>query len=132
VTYNYGEMVEVSLIDACASPLIVFACAVGTGTVAERWVCQDSESQNTVLIGPGDTRTGSPIMIETESIQRQFRYTDSFFIARAPNTEYWWVACGINDLTCRDEARRWSARLDRQTANIDPQQRTQMALGRSY
>ena len=125
-------MVEVGLIDACTSPLIVFACAVGTGSVAERWVCQNSESQNTVLVGPGDARVGAPITIETDSILREFRYTDSFYIARAPNTEYWWVACSVNDRACRNEARRWSAGLDRQTASIDPRQRSRIELGRSY
>ena len=132
LSYNYGEMVEVSLIDACSSPLLVFACAVGTGAVAERWVCQDSVSQNAVLVGPGDARIGTAVTVETDAIQRQYRYSDSFFVARAPNTEYWWIACALNDRSCRDEARRWSAGLDRQTASIDPRQRTRAELGRSY
>ena len=29
--YNYGEMVDVGLINACAEPLVVFGCAQGTG-----------------------------------------------------------------------------------------------------
>jgi TonB family protein len=132
VSYNYGEMVEVGLIDACATPLVVFACAVGTGAVAERWVCQSSESQSTVLIPPGDARNGTAVTVETDSVQRQYRYTDNFYVARAPNTEYWWIACGINDRGCREEARRWSSGLDRRTASIDPSQRARLEPGRSY
>lgn len=132
VSYNYGELVEVGLIDACTTPLIVFACAVGTGAVAERWVCQSSESQSSVLVAPGDARTGTAVTVETNSVLREYQYTDNFYVARAPNTEYWWIACRINDRGCRDEGRRWADGLDRHTASIDPSQRTRIEPGRSY
>src|SRR5690606_31412047 len=35
--YNYGDMVDVALINACDEPLFVFGCAVGTGKDVDRW-----------------------------------------------------------------------------------------------
>ncbi len=48
--YNYGEMVDVGLINACTEPLVVFGCAQGTGKDRGRWICSDSEQRGDILV----------------------------------------------------------------------------------
>ena len=48
--YNYGEMVDVGLINACTEPLMVFGCAQGTGKDRGRWICSDSEQRGDILV----------------------------------------------------------------------------------
>lgn len=131
-TYNFGEMIEVGLMATCDQPLIVFACSVGTGAFADRWMCTDSETQRQVLVAPGDPRVGATASIAAPNGLRAYDYADSFFVARAPNTEYWWVACKAADIACRDEARQWIRSVGGQTANVDPQQRSRLVVARSY
>ena len=59
--YNYGEMVDVGLINACTEPLMVFGCAQGTGKDRGRWVCSDSEQRGDMLVPAGDQRLGPPL-----------------------------------------------------------------------
>ena len=132
VSYNYGELIEVGLIDACSQPLIVFACSAGTGATANRWVCTSSEAQNNILVPPNDARVGFSESVELLASQREFTYAEHFFINRAPNSEYWWIACGVRDQACRNEARQWSQAVDRQGVNVNPEVRTRLAVGRSY
>lgn len=130
--YNYGEVVEVGLMNACVDPLIVFGCAQGTGQYLGRWVCADSERRQSVLVPQNDGRVGNVTAVETPEGARNFEYTANFFVSRAPNTQYWWLACGENDLQCRENARLWTRSLDRQLASVDPQTRTSMGVSRSY
>jgi TonB family protein len=130
--YNFGEMVEIGLINACDAPLIVFACAEGTGTYQGRWACTDSEQQAHVLVGQGDGRVGTSVRVETPNGQRDFRYADNFFLTRAPNTQYWWLACTASDNGCRDDARQWARSLDNRLASVDPQARSPLTVARSY
>lgn len=132
ISYNYGEMIEVGLMNACEEPVILFACAGGTGPNANRWVCADSESQTSVLVAPGRSRPGAMRSIDTPEGRRTYDLSDSFFISRAPNTEYWWLACEAGDLACRSDGRQWLRAIDRQTASIDPQQRARLPVSRSY
>jgi hypothetical protein len=53
-------------------------------------------------------------------------------LSRAPNSEYWWLACGVDDTGCQSEGRQWVRSLNQQTATIDPQDRTRARLARSY
>jgi TonB family protein len=131
-TWNYGEMVEVGLISACAQPLSVFACAVGNGALAQRWVCTSSEQNSTLLVRPGDPRRGQSVAVATQNGTRSFEYAENFFVARAPNTEYWWMACASDDERCASQARQWSESLNRQAAHIDPQLLTRTQASRSY
>ncbi len=131
-TYNYGEMVEVGLMNACAQPVNIFACAVGTGALAQRWVCTSSEQNETVLVRPGDARLGNSTLVPTTNGQREFEYAENFFVARAPNTEYWWMACSSGDDRCGSEARQWSSSLDRQAAHVNPRLLTRGEVARSY
>ena len=48
--YNYGEMVDVGLINACTEPLVVFGCAQGTGKDRGRWMCSNSEQRGDILV----------------------------------------------------------------------------------
>lgn len=132
ISYNYGEMIEVGLISACNEPLAVFACSAGTGAVAQRWVCTSTEDNGIFLVRPGDSRLGTSFAIPTQAGQRNFRYAENFFVARAPNTEYWWIACASDDSDCTSGARQWSASLDRQATQIDPQLLTRLGVARSY
>jgi TonB family protein len=130
--YNYGEMVEVGLMNACQEPLLVFGCAEGTGRYLGRWVCVDSETQGNVLVRPSDARVGRPSAAGTIGSGRSYTYTDGFSVTRAPNSQYWWVACLETDAGCRSNARQWTRSVDRQLASVDPQDRSQISLARSY
>ena len=132
ISYNYGEMIEVGLINACSEPLTVFACAAGTGALAQRWVCTSTEANSTILVRPGDTRQGYSFALTTQTGQRTFEYAENFFVARAPNTEYWWIACASDDSDCSSGARQWSAALNRQATQMDPQLLTRLRVARSY
>ena len=132
VSYNYGEMIEVGLMNACPDPLVVFSCAQGTGQYRDRWVCIDSEQRQSLLVAPGDSRVGTTTIVDMPTRGQTFRYEQDLYIARAPNSQYWWLACGRDDLSCRDSGRLWLRSIDRQLAIIDPQSRTSRALARSY
>jgi len=130
--YNFGETVEIGLMNACQDPLIVFGCGEGTGEYVGRWVCVDSERQQNVLLQPSDGRVGALASVNTLQGQRNFTYTDNFYVSRAPNTQYWWLACHEGDMDCRGDARQWARSLDRQLASIDPRSRTTLTVSRSY
>lgn len=129
--YNYGETVDVSLINACAEPLLVFGCAQGTGKDLGRWVCSDSEQRGQVLVQAGDQRLGRTYAPGSAGDFRTYTYTDDFSVTRAPNTQYWWVACAERDADCRSDARLWRRSVDRQAASVDPQARSPVAVARS-
>lgn len=130
--YNYGEVVEVGLMNACSDPLIVFGCAQGTGQYSGRWVCASSERQQSVLVPANDGRVGAVGPVETPEGARNYEYTANFFVSRAPNSQYWWLACPESDLGCRDDGRQWARSLDRQLASVNPQTRTSLSVSRSY
>ena len=133
VVYNFGEMVEAGLINACAEPLLVYECAEGVGRQAGRWVCNDSERLETLLVPRGDQRIGTTVQNgEQAASVTWLTFSDSFFVARAPNSQYWWIACAQPDAACRDDAQMWVRSMDRQPASIDPRGRASVAVARSY
>jgi periplasmic protein TonB len=129
-SFNYGGVIEVELANACADALFVFGCAEGTGRDRGRWVCAHSEEQQRLLVNQNDQRVGDVTTLADDG-QTAYRYEQSFFLMRAPNTEYWWVACRPSDIDCRSAAGQWTRSLDRQTASINPQARASLPLGRS-
>jgi protein TonB len=129
--YNYGDVVDVELINACAEPLLVYSCAAGTGRHANRWVCTSLEEAARALVVPSDARVGMPVN-DTAGGRGAFELTDRYLVTRAPNTQYWWVACRSIDTACRENARLWTRSLNQQSADVDPQSRSSLALGRSY
>jgi TonB family protein len=130
--FDYGDVVEVGLQNTCSEPVLVFSCALGTGRYQGRWRCTDSVEQHRVLVGPGDARLGGPLSVTTAQGVRPLTYADQFFVSRAPNSEYWWLACHIDDGDCRSRAGLWTRSLDRQAANVDPQGRSGLAVARSH
>jgi TonB family protein len=104
--YDFGAAIDVSLINACAEPLLVYSCSAGTGANRERWICAET--------------------------QQPFTAAGRLEISRAPNGEYWWLACAVDDTGCSDDGRQWVRSMDRQLANVDPQDRTRARLARSY
>jgi TonB family protein len=104
--YDFGAAIDVSLVNACAESLMVYNCSAGTGPDRDLWVC-------------GETRQSMPSASRLE-------------ISRARNSEYWWLACAVDDAACRDEGSEWVRTMDRQHANVDPQDRTRLRLARSY
>ena len=132
VSYNYGEMIEVGLMNACSEPLLVYSCAQGIGRHQDQWVCVSSEQSQTLLVPPSDSRTGSAASVATNAGIRAFQYANDLFVTRAPNSEYWWLACSESDSACRDSGREWVRSIDRQIASLDPQNRTRRQLARSY
>lgn len=105
-SYDFGATIDVSLANACAEPLMVYSCSAGTGPDRGLWVCAESAGS---LPAAGRLE-----------------------ISRAPNSEYWWLACAVDDAVCRDLGSEWVRATDRQHANIDPQNRTRLRLARSY
>jgi TonB family protein len=129
--YNYGDVVDVELINACSEPLLVYSCAAGTGRNANRWACASLEEAARALVVPGDARVGMPVN-DTAGGRGALELTDRYLITRAPNTQYWWVACRAVDTACRENARLWIRALNQQSADVDPQARSSLAIGRSY
>jgi len=106
----FGATVDISLVNACDEPLFVYSCAAGTGRDRNLWVCRDPES------------AGVAEALSTGRLE----------ITRAPNGEYWWLACAVDDTACRSDGRQWVRSTDRQSANVDPQDRTRARLARSF
>jgi TonB family protein len=129
--YNYGEMVDVGLINACAEPLFLFGCAVGTGKDVGRWSCSSSEQRGDVLAPAGDTRIGTRFGTATAADFRSYAYVASYSLTRAPNTRYWWVACAANDDECRSGARLWTRSVSGQDASVNPEARAALAVASS-
>jgi hypothetical protein len=129
--YNFGETIDVGLINACAVPLLVFGCAQGTGQYAGRWLCNDSEQQGNVLVPQNDRRRGTTFMAGTPNGFRSFTYTDGFSVTRAPNSQYWWIACAEQDSACRADARDWVRAITGQPATVDPRNRSRAELASS-
>ncbi|HEX9875800.1 MAG TPA: energy transducer TonB [Gammaproteobacteria bacterium] len=131
--YNFGDMVEAGLMNACAEPLLVFGCAEGVGRDVGRWVCTDSESLESLLVRPGDERIGTTVRpSDLAPGVSGFGYSDSFFLARAPNSQYWWIACDTANERCRENARMWVRSMNRQPASVDPRGRASITLAQSY
>lgn len=130
--YNYGDEIEVGLMSACQEPLLVYGCAHGTGRNTGRWVCTDSEQQAVVLVRQNDERIGTTTPVATVDADRAFGYADTFNVTRAPNSQYWWVACQVSDDECRGVARLWARSVNLQPARVNPQHRTGITLARSY
>jgi TonB family protein len=129
--YNYGEMVDIGLINACAEPLMVFGCAQGTGKDVGRWVCSNSEQRGDILVATGDQRLGRRYTAGNAADFRTYTYRDSFSVTRAPNSQYWWVACAETDAACRSDARLWTRAVSGQDASVDPQDRSPIAVANS-
>lgn len=132
VSYDFGEMVEINLMNTCSDPLMVYSCAEGVGRYHRRWVCQSSENAKSILVRPGDRLAGNVAMIVVPEGIRTFKYAEDLFVARPPNTAYWWLACGVEDEECRGSGRQWARSMDGKAANVDPQLWTQESVARSY
>lgn len=130
--FDYGQLVQVELQSSCAEPLMVFSCAFGTGRYQGRWTCTDSERQQHVLVRTGDARIGGLVSVSTPDGTRSLTYTDQFIVSRAPNSEYWWLACGAADEACRGAARLWTRSVEGQVASVDPRGRTALEIARSH
>src|SRR5690606_13290598 len=128
--FNYGDRVEVVLIDACNVPLAVTGCMSGTGQYRGRWTCTMTERAGYLLVPENDPRVGESTLVEEGGAALSF--TDRLVVSRAPNSEYWWLACTLADAACRDAASVWVRSLDGQLASVDPQGRSSVALARSY
>lgn len=129
--YNYGDMVDVGLINACTEPLMVFGCAQGTGKDRGRWVCSNSEQRGDILVTAGDQRLGRRYTTGNATEVQTYTYRDSFSVTRAPNSQYWWVACAETDNACRSDARLWTRGISGQDASVDPQARSTIAVASS-
>jgi TonB family protein len=129
--YNYGEMVDVGLINACPEPLVVYGCAPGIGRNFGRFVCSTSEERGDVLVAAGDQRVGRRYATGSAADFRAYTYTSSFSVTRPPNSQYWWIACAENDAQCRSDARLWTRAVSGQSASVDPEARSPIAVASS-
>lgn len=124
--FDFGTMVDISLINACSVPLLVYRCSAGTGPDHDRWICNDPERTTTLLQPALHSASGAA------SAEAGLTNVGRLEITRAPNSEYWWLACTVDDGGCRDEGRQWIRSMNGQIASIDPQNRTRVRLARSY
>lgn len=131
-TFNFGDVVQVGLINACDEAIMLFACAQGAGGDRGRWACETSEEQRRALVRPDDPRGGESMLIPSADGQSTITFADRFFISRAPNSEYWWLGCAVSDAQCRGAGRQWARSLDGQNAGADPQGRSSLSLSRSH
>ncbi len=126
--YDFGASVDVSLVNGCGVPVIVYSCAAGTGVYRDRWTCRNQERAGTAL-APSVATEGEPGgLAATTDLSAVTRLE----ISRAPNSEYWWLACRVDDAACRSDGREWVRSLDGQVGTIDPQARTRARLARSF
>jgi protein TonB len=130
--YDFGEMVEVNLMNTCDEPLMVYSCAEGLGRYHRRWVCHSTERPQSILVRPGDRLAGNVAMVEVPEGIRTYKYGEDLFLARARNTEYWWLACAVDDAECRGSGRQWARSMDGKPASVDPQLWTDQSVARSY
>ncbi len=130
--FNFGDVVEVQLFNACEDPLLVYACSPGVGAQAGQWACVNREQQPVALIGPDDPRSGRVRTVETNDGQFTYRYADQLNLSRPPNTDYWWIACRIDDLDCHDAGVRWTGYLHMKPASLDPRRGTTVTVAGSY
>lgn len=128
--FTYDDRVEVVLINACDVPLVVATCASGTRQYHGRWECTTTERSGTLLVAEDDPRVGESTLVDGGAVALTF--TDRLVLHRAPNSEYWWVACTLADASCREGASVWARSLDGQPASADPQGRSAVTLARSY
>ncbi len=129
--YNYGDMVDVGLVNACTEPLMVFDCAQGTGKDRGRWVCSNSEQRGDILVPSGDERLGRRYTAGNATDVRTYTYRDSYSVTRAPNSQVWWVACAESDTACRSDGRLWTRAVSGQDASVDPQARSTISVASS-
>lgn len=132
LTYDFGELVEASLMNTCDEPLLVYSCAEGVGRYQHHWVCQSSEIARSILVRPGDRLAGNTAMVVVPEGIRTYKYAEDFFLARARHSEYWWLACGVNDDDCRGSGRMWARSMNGKQASVDPQVWTEQRVARSY
>jgi TonB family protein len=130
--YNYGDTVEIDLLNACGEPVLVYGCAPGTGADFERWACQDSDAARAVLVARDDARSSGQVIIASPQGAQSYVYTDGFTLLRAPNTQAWWIACHAEDAACLSRARQWVRALHGQLSSVDPRARTELWVARSH
>lgn len=122
ISYNYGELVEVGLLNACNTVMVVYLCAEGTGAQANRWQCQTPEANNLALV---------PSLGGPATITRPLKPVTNQFVLRAPNTQYWWIACPLGDDSCRQAASEWAGDVQLAPTTLDPAQASRLEVGRS-
>ncbi|MDX1563315.1 MAG: energy transducer TonB, partial [Gammaproteobacteria bacterium] len=106
-SYDFGAMVDVSLINACSDTLIVYSCASGVGSQAQKWICRDPEQTATLLASSRANPSAADVSVSTPAGARTFAALGNLELTRAPNSEYWWLACRVDDTVCRNEGREW-------------------------
>ena len=128
-SFDFGAVIDVSLVNTCDVPLLVYSCSSGTGAQRNRWVCSNPEQTRTAVAS--QPNPSGPSIFAANGAET-FAANGRLELTRAPNSEYWLLACGVDDSSCRSEGRDWVRALDRQAQTIDPQARTRARLARSY
>src|SRR5690606_40992928 len=78
--FNYGDRVEIVLINACDMPLAVAGCMSGTGQYSGRWTCTMTERSSTLLVPENDPRVGESTLVEEGAAALTF--TDRLVLSR--------------------------------------------------
>ena len=125
-SYDFGDRVEVGLINACQIPVVIYACGIGWGNDLDRWVCHTPEATGTALI-----RRDVDAMNRKIGAGHDLRYVQDQFLMRAPNSQYWWIACEPGDDNCRAAGLEWTSNIQRAPATVDPQKAARISLARS-
>ena len=126
VSYDYGDQVEVGLINACQTPVVVYACGLGIGGNLGLWVCHTPEQTGKALV-----RRGIDAMNPAIGGGYDLSYVENQFLMRAPNSQYWWIACEPSDSRCRAAGLEWTSGIQRSPSTVDPQKTARITLARS-
>jgi TonB family protein len=131
LSYDFGEMVDASLMNVCSEPLMVYSCAEGMGRYRSHWVCQSTENAQRILVRPGDRLAGNVALIDVPEGQRTFRYAEDLLVARTRRSSYWWLACDVDDAECRGSGRQWARSMNGKPLSVDPQLWTEQSVASS-
>ena len=125
-SYDFGDRVEVGLINACQVPVVVYACGIGTGNDVGRWICHTPERTGKALV-----RRDADAMNRNIGAGFNLSYVQDQFLLRAPNSQYFWIACEPSDENCRSAGLEWTSDIQRAPATMDPQKAARITLARS-
>ena len=129
---DFVDMREIELVNVCQNPVVVYSCVQGSAASSGLWLCNSDNDVKVSLVRSGDSRSGQQDRMRTANGITMFTYAENALIYPAAGTQYWWVACNIDDLYCRDAAQAWSDSLEHSPASVDPRRGFAIAVAGSY
>jgi protein TonB len=111
------DIVQVQLLDACTTPVLVRTCAEGFAERAGQWVCDE---QPLALVARGDPSSGLLGEMMTDDGRVRFGYIEEGYLSRPAGSRYAFIACAVGDRDCYGAAARWTEYLTSKPSEVDP------------